>query len=283
MHVEKSLELPTGVCLRYVEQGEKRGVPMILLHGYTDSWRSFEHVLPHLPPNIHAFAVTQRGHGDSDRPESGYRTRDFAADIAAFVRALRLGACIIVGHSMGTTNALRFAIDYPKLTRGLVLAATFAQYSRKPLIAGLGSAVSALEDPIDEAFVREFQQGTLANPVPESLLDTAVSESLKVPARVWRAVYEGFVEDDFTTEMRSIQAPTLVLWGDRDVLCPKADQEAVVRAIPDSRLVVYEGVGHALHWEEPKRFADHLAIFCTEISAYAPPRRRSATRQTRTA
>ena len=64
----KAIALSTGVTLPYVEQGDPDGVPVILLHGVTDSWRSFEPVLPHLPPSIHAFALTQRGHGDADRP-----------------------------------------------------------------------------------------------------------------------------------------------------------------------------------------------------------------------
>ena len=63
------------------------------------------------------------------------------------------------------------------------------------------SAVSQLVDPIDPGFVREFQESTLAQPVPQAFLDTIVQESLKVPARVWRAAFEGFLEDDFTGEL----------------------------------------------------------------------------------
>ncbi len=66
--VSKSVELPNGVKLPYTDQGEPSGIPMLLLHGGTDSWRSFERVLPHLPRSVHAFALSQRGHGDADRP-----------------------------------------------------------------------------------------------------------------------------------------------------------------------------------------------------------------------
>src|SRR5262245_142089 len=116
----KSVELPGAVRLPYVEQGDPSGVPLLFLHGVTDSWHSFEPVLPHLSPSIHAFALTQRGHGDAGRPASGYRARDFAADVAAFLDALALGPTVIVGHSMGSTNAQRFAIDHPERTRALV-------------------------------------------------------------------------------------------------------------------------------------------------------------------
>lgn len=260
--VIRSIELPGRVRLEYVEQGDPGGVPVVMLHGVTDSWRSFEPVLPHLPESIRAFAVTQRGHGDAERPASGYRTRDFAADVAEFVDILGLGPAVIVGHSMGSTNAKRFAIDYPGRTRGLVLVGAFASYRNNPAVVGFWeSAVSRLTDPIAPAFAREFQESTLARPVPPALLDTVVRESLKVPARVWRAAFEGFFEDDFAAELGRIAAPTLVLWGDRDGLARRADQEVLAAGIAGSRLEIYEGTGHALHWEEPERFAAELTSF----------------------
>ena len=76
--MKKFVSLSTGVRIEYVEQGKGDGVPVIFLHGVTDSWRSFERMLPLLPPDIHAFALSQRGHGDSSRPTSGYRLAVFA-------------------------------------------------------------------------------------------------------------------------------------------------------------------------------------------------------------
>src|SRR5574341_1389047 len=105
---QKRVKLSTGVELPYVEQGDRAGVPVIFLHGITDSWRSFERVLPHLPKSIHALALSQRGHGDADRPVAGYQPQNFAADVAAFIEALKLGPAVIAGHSMGSTIAQRF-------------------------------------------------------------------------------------------------------------------------------------------------------------------------------
>jgi pimeloyl-ACP methyl ester carboxylesterase len=258
----KSARLSTGVSLPYVEQGDPSGVPVLLLHGVTDSWRSFEPILPHLPRSIHAIALTQRGHGDADRPGDGYRTRDFAADAAAFTASLGLGPAIVVGHSMGSVNALRLAIDHPQAVLGLVLAGSSPSFRDDPAVAEFWDVeVSRLADPVDPALAREFQLSTFARPAPEAFLETVVQESLKVPARVWRASFEGFLEYDLTAELGRIGVPALVLWGDQDVFCSRADQEALVGGIPDSRLVVYEGTGHALHWEEPERFAADVVTF----------------------
>jgi pimeloyl-ACP methyl ester carboxylesterase len=267
-HVEKRVELRSGVTLPYVEQGDSNGIPMLLLHGVTDSWRSFEPVLPHLPLSIRAFALTQRGHGDADRPVAGYRTRDFAKDLAEFIITLGLGPTIVVGHSMGSTNAKRFAIDYPDLTLALVLAGSFASYRENPVVTAFWeSSISQLTDPIDPNFVREFQESTIAQPIPPASLDTAVAESLKVPARVWRATFDGFMEDQCAPDLGKIASPTLILWGAHDFLCRRCDQDALLAAIPRSRIVVYENAGHALHWEEPQRFAADLVRFAESLDA----------------
>ncbi len=261
----KSVELPYRVKLPYVEQGDPSGIPVVFLHGYTDSWYSFEPVLPHLPESIHAFALTQRGHGDADRPAAGYRFHDFAADVAAFMDALDIGTAVVAGTSMGSSVAQRFALDYPERTLGLVLMGSFVTYRTNPGVVELGEEVRALEDPVPPEFVREFQESTLAQPVPPAFLETIVQESLKVPARVWRAAAEGFLEDDFSGELGRIEAPTLIVWGDQDVFAPRSDQETLAAAIAGSQLVVYSGAGHAFHWEEPGRFAADLVAFTENV------------------
>ena len=259
--VVRSVALPTGVTLRYAEQGDPDGVPVLLLHGYTDSWHSWELVLPHLPDSVHAFALTQRGHGDADRPDSGYRPRDFAGDVVAFMDAVGLGEAVAAGHSMGSIVVQRFGIDYPDRTRGLVLAGAATTW-RTPVPLELWEVVSTLEDPIDPAFVREFQESTLAQPVSPEFVDTIVAESLKVPARVWQAALrEGHLDADIADELGAIQAPTLIVWGGQDAIQSRSEQEILVNSIADARLVVYPDAGHALHWEEPERFAADLVAF----------------------
>ena len=114
LHAAKHVDLADGTRLAYVEQGDTNGVPVILLHGYTDSWRSYERVLPHLPQSLRVLAVTQRGHGDSGKPDGEYESRVFARDVANFMDTLGIERAVIVGHSMGSTVAQRFAVDYPQ-------------------------------------------------------------------------------------------------------------------------------------------------------------------------
>jgi non-heme chloroperoxidase len=262
----RSIALPTGVTLQYVERGQQSGAPIVFLHGVTDSWRSFEPVLEHLPATVRSFAVTLRGHGGSSRPTSGYRYADMSEDVRAFMDALNLPAAVVVGHSMGSMVAQRFAIDHPRRVSGLVLMGSFATlHGHKGVEEFWTSTVSKLTDPIEPAFARDFQESTLARQIPPHWLDTFAYESLTVPAEIWKALFKGFVETpSFSHELAAVTAPTLIAWGDRDAYASRADQEALRRALPHARLLVYAGGGHAFHWEDPARFAADLVSFIYE-------------------
>jgi non-heme chloroperoxidase len=264
----KSVALPDQVTLQYAEQGDPSGIPLLLLHGFAESWQSFERVLARLPASIHTFALTQRGHGDTSRPAAGYSVNDFADDVAAFMEALHLGAGVIVGHSMGSAVALRLAIDHPDRTAGLVLVGA------SPTMAGTAAArafwdstVSKLTDPVDPRLVREMAESMLVKPVPRAFVDAAVQEGIKVPAHVWRATFQSRwnLEGDFSEQLGMIKTPTLIVWGDQDARYSRSEQEALASAISGSRLIVYQGAGHLLHWEDPERFASDLVAFVQSL------------------
>jgi pimeloyl-ACP methyl ester carboxylesterase len=258
---EKFVALSTGVRLEYVEQGPVDGIPVVFLHGVTDSWHSFERVLPLLPPTVRAFAISQRGHGDSSRPESGYRFADLSADLLAFLDAMGLRAATIVGHSMGASVAQRFAIDHSDRIVGLVLMGSFSTFE-DPGFADFVASSIAPPDPIAPAFAREWQLSTLARAMPADHLDTVVSETLKVPARVWHAAFDSFLKTpDFTGDLAAVSVPVLLMWGDRDTYALRAAQERLLEVIPRARLIAYEGFGHALHWEDPVRVTSDIVAF----------------------
>lgn len=257
----ETVELPTGATLDYVEQGDPSGVPVLLLHGLSDSWRSYELMLPHLPPSVRGFALSLRGHGESSRPAGAYRFRDFAADVRAFMDALDLDAAFLVGHSLGSAIVQRFALDHPDRTLGIVLVNSFHSLAKSPVSRELWPVVEQLDDPVGQDFVREFQESTITQPVPDTFLRTAVQESMKLPASVWRHVIGSAMQHDFSQELVNIEVPTLLVWGDQDAMIPRSEQDAQVGAIRNARLLVYEGAGHAVPWEQPERLASDVAAF----------------------
>ena len=259
--------LATGVTLPYVEHGDPAGVPVVLLHGYSDSLHSWELLLGELPEWLHLFALTQRGHGDADRPPDGYTPEDFAGDVAAFMDAAGLESAVVVGHSGGAYAAQRFALDHPGRTLALVLIGAFQDVRGNPDVAALLDGVEELTDPVDADFVHEFQASCVSRPLPDGYLDAAVAESRKLPARVWQAYLRAFVAAEAPTRTGTIGAPTLIVWGDQDAVCRRPDQDGLVAAIPGARLVVQPGTGHCPHWEQPRETAAEIAGFVARAVA----------------
>jgi non-heme chloroperoxidase len=256
------MPLSTGPRLLYAERGNPTGEAIVFLHGYSDSWFSYSRVLPLLSPSYHAFALTQRGHGDSDKPECCYTPKDFAADVDAFMDAVGIEEATLVGASTGALFAQRVALSYPRRVSRLVLVGP--QTPANESVMGLVEEVRALEDPVPPEFVREFQESTVYQPVPQEFLDTVVSESLKLPARVWRDYLEEAVlsiDHDYVLPLREIDVPTLILWGEQDPLFPREEQERLAAAIPGATLKVYPETGHAVHWDRPEWVVRDLEEF----------------------
>lgn len=266
------VQLPSGVRLPYVEQGDPAGAAVVLLPGYSDSWYSYSRILPLLPESWHVFALTQRGHGDADRPDRGneavsYAITDFAADVRQFLDALDLPEAVIVGHSLGGTVAQQFAITHPARTRGLVLIGAFAHIAASAeVVAFCESTLYHLTDPLDPAFVREFQESTFRQALPPEFIDRVIAESLKMPAHVWRETARGFMQSSCHEALESIAAPTRLFWGAHDAFATRQDQEQLCRRIPGAHLTTYADAGHAPHWEEPQRLASELVAFVESLN-----------------
>jgi non-heme chloroperoxidase len=111
--------------------------------------------------------------------------------------------------------------------------------------------------------VREFQESMMYHPGPdEEFLDTVVSESLKLPARVWRDYWEGVALAPYdASRLGEIGAPTLILWGEQDIIFSREDQEQLAVAIPNATLKVYSETGHAVHWDRPEEVVRDLEAF----------------------
>ena len=264
-HVNR-IALRTGVELEYVEQGNTNGVPVIFLHGISDSWHSFETSLPHLPESIHAFAVSQRGHGNSDKPSAAYTPRLFAADIAAFVEQLKLGPVVIVGHSMGGINAQRFAIDYPGLTKALVIIDSDPAIVKNEGMPEFCEVVMNLQGPMSREFMTEFQRSTIMKPIDENYFELIVSEGMKIPTKVFQSAFKEMMEENMTDEVKTIAKPTLIFWGENDLVFRRPGQELLKSGIKNAKWISYPGTGHALHWEQPRRFVIDLVQFIHSVN-----------------
>ncbi|MER7949328.1 alpha/beta hydrolase [Streptomyces sp. NPDC096079] len=250
--------------LPYAEAGRPGSTPLLLVHGYLDSWWTFEPLLRRMPPGLHAYAPTQRGHGDAGKPPDGYLPEDFADDLLAFMDGVGIERAVLVGGSSGGVQARIVAGRRPDRVAGLVLLGVPATLADKPRAAEFWEAVRELRDPVDPALAAALSEGLTETPMGRGFLQTVVDEMLKAPAHVWRETLRGLLETDLRATLSGILVPTLLVWGERDPILTREEQQTILDAIPDSRLVVYEGVGHLAYWETPDRVLRDLATFVTD-------------------
>jgi non-heme chloroperoxidase len=258
-----TVRLATGPRLHYAERGDESAPPILLLHGWPDSWFSYSRVLAHLPPRYRALVIDQRGFGDSERPESGYAIEDLASDAVAFLHALRIERATVVGHSMGSFVARRVAEVHPERVSRLVLIGSGWSGSNA-VTREVQAALRDLPDPVPADFARQFQASTVHAPVPPEFFERIVDESLKLPGRLWRAVFDGIIAFEDTDRLPRIGARTLLLWGEKDGLFPREDQDRLATTIPGARLTIYPETGHCPNWERPEKVAADLDTFMRE-------------------
>ena len=267
--VVSAVTLPDGLTLSYAEVGRGSGPALVLLPGPTDSWRSYEPVLEVVSRSIRTIAVSQRGHGDSDKPVTGYWVEDFAADVVPALDALGIEQAVLAGHSGSCMVARRVAIDRPDRIAGLVLEASPTTLrGHAGFKAFVESVVCSLEDPISVDFARSFVIDTSSDAVGPEVIDRLVGELLKVPARVWHETFAALLTYDDLGELQHITAPTMLIWGDADRIVGRDMQEQLAELLPGGELLVYSGIGHTPRWEDPSRFAADVAGF---VEGLGPP------------
>ena len=254
--------LDSGLALSLSDQGDASGPVVLLLPGPTDSWRSYQPVLDLLPHEIPAIAVSQRGHGESDKPDASYNVEGFAADVVSLLDALGIERAVLTGHSGSCFVVRRVALDHPERVAGLILEASpTVLHNDAKLVDFIDSVVSNLDDPISPDFARSFVADTSSENLTPTLVDLLVDELLKVPARVWKETFAGLLQYDDMAQLPLIEAPTLLVWGEDDTLVSRDMQDHLVRLIPDAELVVYPRVGHTPRWDDPVRFTRDVVTF----------------------
>jgi pimeloyl-ACP methyl ester carboxylesterase len=217
-----------GLQLYYEVRGA--GQPLVLLHGGGSTINtSFENVLAALAKTYQVVAFDQQGHGrtaDVDRPFSFEQSAD---DAVALLHYLKIDRADFFGYSNGGHIALQIALSHPECVRKLIIES--AMFSRE------GSAPSFWESfhhaKLDD-MPAELRQAYLAEaPQPENLqifFDKSVQRMLN---------FKGWAPD----EIRSIQAPTLILLGDRDIVRPEHAVE-MFRLLPHAQLAVLPSTDH---------------------------------------
>jgi pimeloyl-ACP methyl ester carboxylesterase len=260
---KETVKLDNGMKLAVVEYGDPEGKPVILLHGFTDSSRSWTQVLPALA-EFRVIIPDQRGHGASKAPECCYTVTDFAYDLKLLMDEMNIGRAAIAGHSLGSMVAMEFAGAYPERVEKLVL---ISSTGKAPVRRGdwLVDGALSMRDPIDQKgeFISMWfsPEAAVKTAVDPNFLEHAFREGRAVRASVWRGVIGGLIEFPVARHASVISCPVLILAGEKDDLFDRSHFEALRAAFPAAQAIEFKGLGHNLIWEQPETTAPPIADF----------------------
>jgi pimeloyl-ACP methyl ester carboxylesterase len=273
----RTVALPDGITLGYVQLGDPRGVPVVLIHGYTDSDLDWAPLVPYLSPHLRLVLIDLRGHGVSSKPECCYTRLDFAYDVKLLLDALGIQRADIVGHSLGSMIAQTFAEYWPQRTARVVLISSTGgpppgSGPRKPEF-DYAAAIRRLKEPIDadSAFMKEWWASP--KPVDPEYLRRQRVNAAAIPLQVWLAVLDqGLADSDLQRTLPRLRAPTLLIWGSADPIMEPAVRWTLRRALPRAKVVIFPGLGHNPFWEDPRACAAVINKFLapgTRVARYS--------------
>lgn len=260
-----------NVKINYAEQGEGDEA-VVFVHGIGGSIKDWREVLERLPEECHAYALDQRGHGQSEKPRS-YQLSELTTDIYAFSQELGMGPFTYVGRSMGGTLGLRFALDHPDVLKAMVLAAHWPVTEwltpdlQAPLLAmGFDDYPSAMKGMLGSPeTARSVLASTFAAPPSEERLNEVVEDAAATDQVALGHCYAWMLASGLGPRLGDIRAPTLIVAGAKDPILVDAARRDASR-ITGCYFEVFEDSGHFPPIESPQKLVDLLRSFIKDVS-----------------
>ncbi len=266
---KKSVALPNGETLAYIDMGARSGSAVVLIHGYTDNARDWVPMLPYLSTRYRLILVDIRGHGQSSKPECCYNRLDFAYDIKLLLDTLGVQKADIVGHSLGSIIGQSFAEFWPERTAHVVLIASTGgsppDGPKKAKQFDFASEIRKLKEPIDADSPFMIAWWDSPTPVDPDFIRRQRKDAAGIPLRVWLAVLDqGLPANpyaDLQATLPRLIAPTLLIWGSEDPIMEEDVRQSLRAALPSAKVKIFEGLGHNPFWEDPRAVADTINAF----------------------
>lgn len=254
-----------GVTLDYQLGGSGRLIAFA--HSLGMSGAIFDLIRPKLEPHGRVLTWDARGHGDSQRPATGWSVEDLASDLRALIEQLGEDQAVIAGLSMGGNTAIAYASAHPEKVDALILADTTAWYGEGAVEAWEQRAHKAetigLEPVISFNMPRWFSDGyPRARPQESQRISEILTSG---DAASYAAACRALGRFDGRDGLERIKCPTLIMVGAEDPATPPAMAEYLHQNISNSELHVLDGLRHMTPVEAPEQVGDLISGFLEKL------------------
>ncbi len=293
----RRIPLATGVTLNVASAGPEEGEPIVFLHGFPESHRTWRHQMDGLSDLYRVYAPDQRGFGASDKPHAveNYETDRIIADVMALADALGLDHFTLAGHDWGGAVAWGAALTHPfRVKRLIIVNAPHPLVFQKSLIEDeaqreASQYISFFRSPAAEAAITGMGLETFLDKVMLShadgtkltaeerqhylddwsqpgalttMLNWYRASTIEVPAPGEEARAPLWTHAPFP----KLRMPTLVVWGLKDSALLPVQIEGLPDLVDDLRLVTSPSAGHFITWEEPGTVTGAIREFMAETA-----------------
>ena len=256
-----------GIDIRYRDEGLKDGETLVMVHGFTSSLETWDALAKNLKADYRIIRLDLPGHGlTGPDPKERYTNEETVEFLGRFLVEVNVEAPILIGNSLGGLVSWRLAAKSPEKVSRLVLIApggfSINGVTDEPVLvplmvrmfltkapkAGIKHATSALfADPskLTEARLKEVRDMMVAAGNGDAFVARAASFTLPDP----------------TADLQSVVAPTLLIWGEKDVMVPAAQGAKFAENIPNAALKIYSDAGHVPQEETPEQLAADIRTF----------------------
>jgi len=268
-----------GTRLFYAEAGGADGPAFVFAHAWALNSGMWQYQIPDLlAAGMRCVIFDRRGHGRSDLPGSGYDLDRLADDLAELLEHLDLRDVVLIGHSLGAAEAVRYLSRHgDRRVSGVVLSAPTTPFPLRTDDNPDGTVDEATFEVLRKAMRRDigaFVEGTShadyfgsGYDVSGGLGDWTQRQFFDTPVQVLLATNEVFVRADQREELRKIAVPALVIQGDADLSAPiDLTGRRTHALLPDARLTVLEGAGHGLYMSDPHRYNAEILNFAGTLT-----------------
>lgn len=264
--VQKEIKLHTEI---FGKEGDR---VLVLLHGFGASGYSFSRLIPELSKHFRVYAIDLKGFGKSPKPKnSGYSVYDQAVLVDRFLKEHDLRNIILIGHSYGGGVALSLVLMDPKRVEKMVLidSACYDQRLPKlirwlqiPLVGKIGFFIIPSSLEVKESYRYAFYDDSK---IPEDIVKE-YTKNLYLPnaKSVYFKTTKELIPEDIdkiSKKYATIKIPTLLIWGENDIVIPKDKAYRLHKDLKNSKLVIIPKCGHIPHEEKPKEVLKVLKKF----------------------
>ena len=242
-----------GCMLHYTKNGE--GAPVILMHGWGCNHSTVASIEAIAKETHTVYNIDFPGFGESPEPNGIWGVEDYTKLVERFAETMGINRPILIGHSFGGRVGILFASRKP--VDKLVLVDAAGIKPKRSLKYYLKIyAFKAYRHALNLFLGKERAQKKI-----EERRARAGSADYRSATPLMRSILSKVVNEDLTSRLHLIKAPTLLIWGENDTATPLSDAKKMEKLIPDAGLVAFPGCGHYSFLDNPRQFAAVLKSF----------------------